>query len=143
MFSCVALKFTDEIAIYNFQPPIMTFNIEYTHMKNSITLLKAIAFCFMIIASSQLVAQIGIGVTGAVNSSAAGFLNMAFGIFKNGVLLPESVFLTTNSATATTGLYFIIHVTTPVVASDYFRFTGYWPRWRSHRYLFNFPKRSL
>ena len=74
----------------------------------------------MIIASSQLVAQIGIGVTGAVNSSAAGFLNMAFGIFKNGVLLPESVFLTTNSATATTGLYFIIHVTTSVVASDYF-----------------------
>ena len=63
---------------------------------------------------------IEISAHGSFKSSAAGFLNMAFGIFKNGVLLPESVFLTTNSATATTGLYFIIHFTTPAVASDYF-----------------------
>ena len=71
-------------------------------------------------AAGGLSRTIEISVNGSFKSSAAGFLNMSFGIFKNGVLLPESVFLTTNSATATTGLYFIIHVTTPVVASDYF-----------------------
>jgi len=61
-----------------------------------------------------------ITVNGSFKSSAAGFLNMVFGIFKNGVLLPESVFVTTNSATATTNLYFSIKAITPVVASDYF-----------------------
>jgi len=109
-------------------------------MKNTINHLKAIAICFIFIASNQLQAQIGIGVTGAVNStaalevtsttrgllpprltttqrdaialpaggiprrleisahgsfksSAAGFLNMAFGIFKNGVCYLNRFFL--------------------------------------------------